>query len=312
MSARRLWAVFAAASVCLIVVLAWLFRPGQPDIPIPQDDELVQARSNKDDIWLAVAPVLSPEETFDSYRVIAGWLARELDQPVRLVQRRTYDQVNQLLAEGTVHFALVCTGAYLEAVRSGVALEPILIPVHPGGPVYYSMIIVRADSEFESIEDVLSKRWAFADPLSLTGHYYPLAMAMEAGVDPHEVLPNVSYTYSHHDSMHAVLDGIADAAAVDSHVFDFEMKNKPDVADQIRVIHRSPPLGIQPIVAAPSVDPALVIRFRDALVKIGETSEGRQLMDQLGFSGFVEPPPGLWDGASRVYLSVVDHIEANP
>lgn len=309
MSARRLWIAFAAASVGLVLVLAWLFRPAQSDVVIPAHDELVQARATKDDIRFAVAPVLSPEETFDSYRIIAGWLARELDQPVRLVQRNTYDQINQLLEEGSAHFGLICTGAYLEARRKGVELEPILIPIHSGGPVYYSLIVVRADSPYERFEEVIDKRWAFADPLSLTGHFYPLAAALDLGVDPHKVLTEVSYTYSHHDSIQAVLDGIADVAAVDSHVYDYEVKHKPDVAARLKVIHRSPPLGIQPVVAGPDVPDGLVSRFRSALIRVGETTEGQQLLEDLGMSGFTPPPPGLWHGAESIYLEVMEHFE---
>jgi phosphonate transport system substrate-binding protein len=309
MRVRRLWLAFVLGSAVLLALLTWLFGPRQDDVAVPVDDELVQARSTKDDIVFAVSPVLSPEETFDAYRVIAGWLARELDQPVRLVQRRTYDQVNQLLAEGTAHFAIVCTGAYLQAIEEGVELEPILIPIHPQGPVYYSLIVVNAELGRPQLSDLMSARWAFADPLSLTGHFYPLSLAIEHGVPPSTMLENVTYTYSHHDSLHALIDGIADVAAVDSHVFDYEVRNKPEMATRLRIIHRSPPLGIQPVVAGPSVDPEMIERFRQALVSVGSADEGRQLLAALGLGGFTAPPPDLYDDAAAIYRRVYDHVE---
>ena len=303
MGARRLWIVFALATVAAAALVALLLLPGERAVVISEDGELVQARAARDEVRFAVAPVISPESTFDSYRILSGWLARELDQPVHLVIRRTYEQINDLLAEGKVDFALICSGAFVQAVHEGVRLDPMLIPIHPNGPVYYSLIVTRADNPARDFAAVVtSGRLAFADPLSLTGHHYPVALARQEGLDVPSLLENVFYTYSHHDSLHAVLDGIAGAAAVDSHVFEFELHHKPEVAPLLKVVHRSPPFGIQPVVSGPDVDPELAARFQAALVGIGDTYEERRLLADLGIGGFTIPPPGLWDAAMETYL----------
>ena len=307
MGTRRLGIAFLVASAAAVALVALLLLPGERAVVIPEDGELVQARAARDEVRFAVAPVLSPESTFDSFRILSGWLARELDQPVRLVVRRTYEQINDLLAGGHVDFAIVCSGAFVEAVHEGVELDPMLIPIHPNGPVYYSLIVARADSEWTDFAHVAGAgRLAFADPLSLTGHHYPVALARQEGLDVPRMLGEVVYTYSHHDSIYAVLDGIADAAAVDSHVFEYELHHKPEVVPLLRVVHRSPPFGIQPVVSAPHVGEELERRFQQALVGIGDTYEERRLLAELGIGGFTAPPPDLWDRAMETYLLAVE------
>lgn len=303
LDARRLWILLTLASAAALAVVL-VASPGEPVVVIASGGPRLQARAARDEVGFAVAPVLSPESTFQVYQVIAGWLAREMDQPVRLTQRRTYEQVNQLLGEGTLDFAIVCTGAYLSAVHSGIALKPLLIPIEAEGPVYHSHIVVRADSEHRTFAEAARGRIALADPLSLTGRYYPLALGIEAGIPPAEIEGRAFYTYSHHDSIHAVLDGIADVAAVDSLVYRFEMEHKPELADRLRVIDTSPPLGIQPVVAGPHVDEETAARFREALLSIGDTYEERRLLAEIDVGGFTVPPPGLWDGAERIVRMV--------
>ena len=64
-------------------------------------------------LQMAVAAILSPQGTAESYRDLANYLAGELDRPVGLVQRRTYAEVNALVAQQEVELAFVCTSAYL-------------------------------------------------------------------------------------------------------------------------------------------------------------------------------------------------------
>lgn len=253
---------------------------------------------------LAIAPVLSSNRTVESYESLTTYLSQRLGRPVRIVQRKTYGEINELLRHGAVQAALVCTGAYLHAVADNISLEVIAVPVYADGPVYYSLIIVRSDSGITSLDDLKGRPLAFSDPLSLSGHYYLLSKLLDLNLDPRRYFSRTTFTYSHDGSIKAVLDGIAEAAAVDSLVYDYELRHSPTLSKSVRVIHRSPPLGASPVVAPTSLDPALRDRVRRAFLSMADSDRGKAVLTDLAVQRFVSPPPNLYDTASRVLQTV--------
>jgi ABC-type phosphate/phosphonate transport system substrate-binding protein len=129
----------------------------------------------------------------------------------------------------------------------------------------------------------------FTDPLSLSGHHYPVAVLAKQDLRAESFFGRVLYTYSHPGSIRAVLDGIVDAAAVDSLVYAGELRRQPDLARQLRVIHRSPPLGISPVVVPRSAHPKLVNALRAALLAWTHRRQAHPFASRcLALSG---PPP---------------------
>ena len=60
---------------------------------------------------LAVAAIISPEGTVESYSGLAAYLEDKVGRPVELIQRRTYAEANELIERGQVDLAFVCTSA---------------------------------------------------------------------------------------------------------------------------------------------------------------------------------------------------------
>ena len=122
----------------------------------------------------SVAAMQSPRDTFEAYSRVFQALARKLgDVDVELVQRRTYAEVNELLVQGKLDAALICTGGYLELERgSPGSVEVLAVPVVGGRTTYRSLIIAPAASGARALRDLRGKRFAFTDELSMTGHAY--------------------------------------------------------------------------------------------------------------------------------------------
>jgi ABC-type phosphate/phosphonate transport system substrate-binding protein len=76
-------------------------------LPTAQGHETVPLR-------VAVAAVISPKGTVESYAPFLDYLEAKLNRPVELVQRRTYLEVNDLIERGEVDIAFVCTSAYVQ------------------------------------------------------------------------------------------------------------------------------------------------------------------------------------------------------
>jgi phosphonate transport system substrate-binding protein len=289
--------LFVALSVILAARNALFEQPVRVDLSTPP---IANEDSGQQHVRLALTAVWSPERTFDQYLEFGDYLAARLDQPVRLIQRKTYSEIVELLRLGSVDVAVMCTGAFLSAQASGIKLEALAVPVTADGPVYHSFFLVRADSDIHSLDGLRSKSFGFTDPMSLSGYHYPRAVAARHGLEPERFFGRVLYTYSHDGSIRAVLDGIVDGAAVDSMVYEGEVGRQPNLMRQLRIVHRSPAFGISPVVVPRSGHPRLRNQLLTALLGMDSTQSGKAILSRLGLSRFQVPASDLFDTAQAV------------
>ncbi len=199
-------------------------------------------------IRFVYASVLSPERSTLTYARLGAYLSQRLGRPVEIVRRRTYAELNELLQSGKAEAGLVCTGAFA-AAGGGRGLVALAIPVIRGSTTYRSYVIARRDSGLESFDDLRGRVFAFSDPLSNTGYRYVAARLRDAGTDPDAFFSRFLFTFSHDNSIEAVLDGIADAASVDSLVWDELIQRDPTLERDLVIVDRSEPFPINPVAA---------------------------------------------------------------
>lgn len=244
------------------------------------------APTGPDPLRMAVAAVLSPEGNVDSYAGLARFLGDHLGRPVELIQRRTYAEVNDLLAEGFVDLAFVCTSAYVAGAQRG-EMELLVVPEVKAERIYHSTVIVPSNSAASTFADLEGATFAFTDPMSHTGRVYPTYMVKQLGEVPESFFESVFFSYSHEKAIEAVAKGVADGAAVDSLVLDHALTRDPDLGSRLRVIHQSPPFGIPPVVVPASSTSDLRDELQQLLLELQESSAGRAILDEIGVDRFV-------------------------
>ncbi len=248
---------------------------------------------------VAVAAVISPRGNVESYTPLLNYLANKLGRPVEMVQRRTYQEVNDLLRNGQVDVAFVCTSAYV-AGEQEFGMQLLAAPQVNGATVYYSYLIVPADSPARSMADLRGKVFAFTDPMSLSGRVYPTSLVHTLGAEPEAFFSRVFFTYSHDNAIRAVADSLADGAGVDSLVYDFAVARDPTLAAKVKVIHRSPPFGIPPVVVGPNIRPQLRAQLYDLLIGLQDDPAGPNVLTALGFDRFVPIGDDAYESAQRL------------
>jgi phosphonate transport system substrate-binding protein len=253
---------------------------------------------------VAVAAVISPRGNVESYTPLLDYLGRKLNRPVEMVQRRTYQEVNDLLQDGQVDVAFVCTSAYVAGKRD-FGMQLLVAPQVAGATVYYSNLIVPADSPARGMADLRGKVFAFTDPMSLSGRVYPTSLVHDLGAEPETFFSRVFFTYSHDNAIRAVADGLADAAAVDSLVYDFAVARDPTLAGKVKVIHRSPPFGIPPVVVGSDIRPQLRAQLYDLLIGLGDDPAGPAILAALGFDRFVPMRDDAYETARQLTSETV-------
>jgi phosphonate transport system substrate-binding protein len=251
---------------------------------------------------VAVAAVISPQGTAESYSDLIEYMSQRLNRPVEMVQRGNYEEINQLLQEGEVDVAFVCTGAYITGWRE-FGMEILVVPEINGEATYYSWLIVPADSPAQEMADLRGKTFAFTDPLSHTGRLYPTYLIKQLGESPENYFGRIFYTYSHDAAIEAVADGLADGAAVDNLIFLYLMERKPELEQQVRIIHRSPPFGMPPVVVSPSIRPQLRAELLDMFLKMSDDPQGATALHVLGIDRFIELDDSAYDTVREVEAS---------
>lgn len=249
----------------------------------------------------SVAAMQSPRGTYAAYSRMFDLLGHTLGVDVELVQRRTYAEVNDMLASGKLDAALICTGGYLDLQRRAPgSVEVLAIPVMDGRTMYRSYIIVPAASHDRILQQLRGKRFAFTDELSLSGFTYIAHLLKKIGSDYQSFFQSVTFTRSHDRSIEAIANGLFDGAAVDSLVFDQLAKAKPEIGAAVHIIHRSPEFGVSPVVISTRIPSERREALRNALLTLHEKPGGTDDLRVAGIDRFVEPPPELYTEARRV------------
>ena len=239
--------------------------------------------------------MISPLENVELYGPLLDYVASRLDRAVDFKQRPTYAEINALVRSGGVSLALVCSGAFVVG-RSDFGMEPLVVPVVNGKTVYHSYLIVPSSSPMRTWEDLRNKTFAFTDPLSNSGRLVPVYILSQMGERPEGFFKDSIFTYSHDKSVQAVAEGLVDGAAVDSLVYDFMAQHDPSITARTKVIWKSPPYGINPIVVHPDVDPELRRQLVLILLGMSSNAEGQRVLARVGIDSFTMPDPNAYDG----------------
>jgi phosphonate transport system substrate-binding protein len=277
-------------AVLLLLLLFSACTAGEQAVEVNFSDVVeMRGQQGGEQVVIGVANILSPAETVTYYEDLFEYLSEKLGREVRLVQRNTYTQMNELLRLGRVDVAFVCSRAYISGARQ-FGLQLLAVPVvYDEGPVYYSYIIVNRDSGINSFAELRGRSFAFSDPLSNSGELYPRYLLAEMNETPDTFFSHYFYTYSHDKSIEAVASGIVDGAAVDSLIWDYKNVTEPWITSRTRIIQVSPPFGIPPVVASPYSDKELVAKIKEVLLRMHEDAEGRRILEKLHIKRFIPP-----------------------
>jgi phosphonate transport system substrate-binding protein len=290
--------------VCLFllvgILLAGCARPPQTVVDLTRLYPLASPASQDVlPLRVAVAAVISPQGTVESYSGLMEYMGRRLGRPVEMVQRANYEEINQLIQNGEVDVAFVCTGAYIAGARD-FGMEILLVPEINGEASYYSWLIVPQDSPAAEMTDLRGKTFAFTDPLSHTGRIYPTYLVNQLGETPDNFFGRIFYTYSHDAAIEAVANGLADGAAVDNLIYLYLMERKPELEQRVRVIHRSQPFGMPPVVVSPSIRPQLKAELFDLFMGMDSDPDGVVALRNLGIDRFSELDDSAYDSVREV------------
>jgi ABC-type phosphate/phosphonate transport system substrate-binding protein len=160
-----------------------------------------------------------------------------------------------------------------------------------GLPHYWSEMVVRKDSGYQTMQDTFGGRIGLTVPDSQSGClaalYYLMAAADRFPLYGEVTAPRVTPL----GAISAVIDGAADVAPIDSYAYCLLQKYRADLTSQLRIIGRTAPTPIPPLVASGPGFEAL----RAAFLEAHQIPMIAPLMKALLLERFVRPEPASYD-----------------
>ena len=311
--------VRVAARACLAAaVLAMLAGCGSRELAKPVDlEEVEQAPALPSQVSdpgpvlrVAIASMISPGDTRLLYKDLVDYIGQRVGRKVILKQRRTYAEVNELLARGELDLAFLCSELYVEA-HDKLGGRLLAVPVVRGQTVYRSYLIASTRSGINSLEGLRGKKFAFVDPISNTGCLVPTYLVTLRGESPDSFFASYIYTYSHDSSIQAVAERFVEGAAVDSLVYDFLQARDPELVRRTKVIYRSQPFGIPPFVVPADIDPALEARLKTLLLSMHQEVRGRAILQRLAIDKFVPGNDAAYDDIRKMRAFLMRNLHGS-
>ncbi len=233
-------------------------------------------------------------------------LEAELDIPVNVSVSTSYNTVVEAMASKQVDVGFLPPNAYVQAKEMGAA-EVILqslrygVNEEDGQPTdelvegYRSQFVVRADSDIETLEDLIGKTIGYQDVSSSAGYIWPAASLLEAGIDPQTDVTPVNLT-GHDAGIIAVLNGDVDAATTFQDARNVVVGDFPNVWEDTRILATTEFIPNDTISVRADMDEEWQKKIQEAFIAIGESEEGRQIIyDVYTHEGYMESDDSNFD-----------------
>ena len=166
------------------------------------------------------ATYLAPN-IYDTYAYIADYAGEQIGRPTTLSVGQSFDQI----ARGQIDIAFMCGLPYATlSETSAWPFQLLAAPILHGEryqhrPIYFSDVIVRKESPYTSFDDLGGCAWALNQRVSHSGWNVVVYSLLESGKTP-DFFGQLIETGSHLNSISCVLNGQADATAIDLQVLD--------------------------------------------------------------------------------------------
>lgn len=251
-------------------------------------------RTSAEGLHIAVGGMITPKEGFIYYKEFLDYIGEKIGRPVQFIDREKYDEVNAMIRDEQINVAFVCGGPYVDG-HDQFGMELLAAPQAYGKTVYYSYIIVARDSPINNLEGLRRKTFAFADPLSNTGKIVPEYMLAKMNETPDTFFKKYIFTYAHDKSIKAVAQGVVDGAAVDSLIWEYADRVNPVFTSKTKIIKKSSPYGIPPVVVRKGLTPELKKELRVLFLNAHRDEEGKRLLSKMMIDKFVVIDDNAYD-----------------
>jgi phosphonate transport system substrate-binding protein len=264
------------------------YKPAFSETPPPGAATLV----------FGVHPMHSPQRLFEVYQPLVDYLNRNLPEVrLRLEVSRDYAEFERRLANRHFHFALPNPYQTVVSWKYGYRVFGKL----GDDDNLRGVLIVRRDSGIEQPADLRGKAVSYPAPTALAATMLPQWFLHQAGINVRRDLQN-QYVGTQESSIMNVYLGKTAAGATWLAPWVAFAREHPDIAAQLELKWKTPPLVNYSLVAREGVPPELVARVQALIIGLDGSKEGRNILARMELSRFEAAD-------DRVYQPVAAFVE---
>jgi phosphonate transport system substrate-binding protein len=210
-------------------------------------------------------------------------LERTSDLTFELRVGQSYNAVVEALCSGSADIAFVGPASYIQANERGCA-DLLAVGVENGKSEYFAGLFGRQRDDLKSIGDLKGKSVAFGDVNSASSFIVPVAMLLEARINPPSDLSAIKLVGSHANAIAALGSGQVDVAALSLVSYEKAVQQGAIDPEQISLIARSRALPNPPIVMRASLPDDTKAKLKAAFESL-PTAQGVTPDMLVGYGG---------------------------
>lgn len=263
-------------------------------------------------IRFGMIPLGSDAEMQDIFTPFADYLREKAGVPVEIVIPDTYDELLERTKSGEINLLNFNAVSYLKARQEGVPVKYLAtVTTREEGETearsyYEGFIIVRKDSEHDSLEDLKGETFAFVDRSSGSGYKMPTAiLGIEKNTTPDEYFGKYFFVGDHDEVASAVYHGCVEGGATWD--YSYKLNSSSDrYGAEFKIVKKTPPIPNDPWVTGPGITDEFAEQLRRILLDIDEntrTSDGRYVLHpRFPGSGWTVRDAAFYDDAAPYLL----------
>jgi phosphonate transport system substrate-binding protein len=229
-------------------------------------------------IRFGILSIAQPARIFASWQPFADYMSQQLGQPVEIVVPRGFGKMKKTISEGKVDFFYINSLVFYRLKQEGKAVAVAQMQNIAGQTTSRSDIFVKRDSGIDSIDDLKDKNIAFVSPMGAGGYLAPRAFLYEFGLES-GIETRESFTKNLSNTIHGVLLGDYDAGTMCG--VNYKLMSKKIETGELKVIAISEEYPENVIGARNDLPEKQVQQFRDALLNMTETTEGKTILQDM-------------------------------
>jgi ABC-type phosphate/phosphonate transport system substrate-binding protein len=236
------------------------------------------------------------------WRSLLAAVLGKVDAPIDIVDHAPPAPISELWKRPDKAAVFMCGLPWsLATPRPALVAAPIPSPLAYGGRAcYWTDLVVRADSPFQSLEQTFGHRLALTTPESQSGYAAPLCALMAHGGAKPLYREIIEPCFTPMGALRAVIEDKAEVAPLDSYALALLAKYAPTLTAQVRVIESTEPTAIPAVVASGQALAGVTAAFLTA----GAEASLRALMDQLLLHRFARPEAAAYDALRERFLTM--------
>lgn len=231
------------------------------------------------------------------------YLSTESGYPLQVAYVNKYAELSRALRENPKAIGWTCGAPYVQDSEAD-GQQLIAVPLFNKKPSYHSLILSRRDRSETKLVDFEGGVLAYSDPQSNSGFLSPAYTLHKQGIDIKKHFRLLLNTHSHEGSINALINNLADVAAVDEYIWLTYLKKHPEASKLLHEVERMGPFPFTPIVAGNKVNENDINKLSSVLLNMQNEAAGKKLLAEFNLDGFVKKQPGFYQPIKNMLKEV--------